>query len=268
MTPMDMVALLIRRIEASADHRAIVTGPEHRRWSGPARALLEAERLLVPADAADEVRCPGCTRWCFMEVERIPATRGRAAQAFVICDKCDGPGGTIDIAPQELLRWQSHPDLFAAWLAQVLGAKRTPQPAGRCRWDLGPVRVGKDRLDYSLGFQEGRLALVTPKGFALLDKIVDMDGNGRLVVDRAMLKAEIGRNPLTANYQPDTSRRDRRKQETDDIYADLLAEGLAIKEQFGRLSAADICRRLEKSGKNIRKAKAETILRRIGGRLA
>lgn len=266
-TPMDVVARLIERIEASPDHRAIVTGLEHRRWSDAVRALLKAERLLVPADAADEVRCPGCTRLCFMEVERIPAPRGPAAQTFVICDKGEGPGGTIDIEPQDLLRWQSHPELFAAWLARVLGATRTPQPGGKGRWDLGLLRVGKDRQDYSLGFQDGRLALMTPKGFALLDKILDLDANGRLVVDRAMLKAEIGRNPVTANYQPDTSRRDWRKQTTNDIYADLLAEGLGIKEEFGDLSATDICKRLAKSPKNIRKAKAATILRRIGAQL-
>jgi len=267
MTPLDVVALLIRRIETSADHRAVVTGPEHRRWSDAVRVLLEAERLLVPADAADEVRCPGCIRRCLIEVERIPATRGRAAQTFVICDKDEGPGGTIDIEPQELLRWQSHPELFAAWLARSLGAMRTPQSGGRGRWNLGPLRVGKDRQDYALGFYQDRLALLTPKGFSLLDKILDLDGKGRLVPDRAMLKAEIGRNPVTANYRPDTSRLDRRKQETAEIYAALLAEGLVIKDTHPNLNPTDICKRLVKSPKNTRKVTAEAIRRQIGTQL-
>jgi hypothetical protein len=148
MTAMDAVALLIRRMEASPDRRAKITGLEYRQWSDAVCAMLEAEPLLVPAEPAEEARCPGCDLRCFMEVERLPAVPGRGAQTFIICDRDDGPGGTIDIDPPELLRWQSHAERFAVLLARVLGAMRALKPSGQDRWSLGPIRVGKDRQDY------------------------------------------------------------------------------------------------------------------------
>lgn len=129
MTPADVLADLLARVDASKGQAVFIGAQELSEWPAAAVAALKKQKLLVPARPAASVVCPGCERQCVMPVQVIPA-QARAARAFVVCDKRDDIN-RVSVPIAHLEQWKVSGDASPAAFAQALRCPIPPELAER-----------------------------------------------------------------------------------------------------------------------------------------
>lgn len=129
MTPGDALVELLARMGASKGQAVFIGAQELSEWPAAAVAAMKAQKLLVRARPAASVECPGCERACAMPVHVVPAPKGGASRAFVVCDKRDDIN-RVNVPIAHLEQWKASGDVSPASVAQALGVPLPTAAAG------------------------------------------------------------------------------------------------------------------------------------------
>lgn len=167
---------LLDRLSAREGAAVKIEGSELDSWPADAVATLKAERLLVKAQPALNVACPGCGRHCFKPVEISPAEIGRPARIFIVCNEPED-FGPIDLEPRALEHWQITGELLADALSRILNLASLPKRdnTGR-RWFLGPLRGVRRTADVTLAIDDAAVLLVAGRSISV-SEVVTLDNN-------------------------------------------------------------------------------------------
>lgn len=167
--------------------------------------------LLVDAPLTDEVICPGCFEACPMPVKPTPSNPPRY---FVMCDKDMGIG-RVKIRNDILVRWQIHISGLAHCICKHLQLDAPKEVSGR--WRLGLVKGRKDRSWLWLDLGQP-VSLAINNNCKPLTNLMFIESN-ELAVDKNAIKRMVDAPESSIGaYIPNTSRREKGKQETQAKY--------------------------------------------------
>ena len=232
MTPQAALTELLDRLAAQQGAAVNIGGDELNTWPADAVAAMKSARLLVKARPASSIVCPGCERECSMPVEVFPVEDERPARAFIFCDKPEDMG-RIPVEMNSLERWQVTGGTLAAAVGQLLGLTKPPQHDGTSKWwTLGLLKGNQHKGTLKLLTENGAVLCVA--GHAVpLTEFLSLDSN-RLAVDRNELLRLVDKpahTPGESAYAPSIARREARKLDTQQRYADWRKAAKALRRQ-------------------------------------
>lgn len=216
MTSRNVLTELLNRLSAKHGEAVIVGNDELETWPIDAVATLKAARLLVQAEPAFRITCPGCDRHCFKPVEVVPAEDNRSAQIFIVCNEPED-FGPIRLEPNALERWQLTGELLADALARVLDLVSLKPDCTGTRWSLGFLKGSRRTVELTLAIEDVASLLVAGHTVPVA-VVITLDGNV-LSVDTAELRK------LVDNPRRSESPQERRKRLRQRV-AELEAQGV------------------------------------------
>lgn len=221
MRQVDPLIELLARVGANCGEPVLIGSQELSTWPVKAAALLKTHKLLMKAQPATSVVCPGCERQCVMPVHLAPIPDG-GARAFTVCDKRSDIN-RVAVPIDHLKQWQSTGDAIASLLATLLDLQRVPGAGlSTGRWEVGMFK-GTKHSSHLVLLANGELRLLLAGHSVAVRDVLELKGDG-LEVDRRKLTRLVDQ-PISG--AGDIESADRRK-------ARLQARRNALKQQGDR----------------------------------
>jgi hypothetical protein len=221
MTENNLLELIFERLSHADSGAEIFGADEAAQWPEGALEILINSGLLERAEPARIIECDGCERNCFMPVHVRPAEDNRPARAFISCDKPEDVG-RVPVELGRLAQWRITGGMLAGEMARLLGFANSPHEdcVGK-RWTLGRLKGEKHIGEAKLALENGVTLMVAGHSVPLAE-IVKLDGRG-MSADKAELLRLVdqpARPPGVPRYQPSVTRRESRKLDTQERYAE------------------------------------------------
>src|ERR1700733_4629194 len=183
MTASGLLGHIFERLSRSDSGVEIFGADEAAEWPDGALNALSKAGLLRLAQPAMVIECDGCERNCVMQVYIRPGEDGRAARAFISCDKPEDMG-RIPVELCRLKQWQITSATLMDAVVRLLGFSKPPQAEGTCRsWSLGLLE-GKENI--------GTVTLSIENGITLAAGRQSIPLTHALTLDKRGLRADKG----------------------------------------------------------------------------
>jgi hypothetical protein len=155
--PRDVPTILVQRIEAAHPAPALFGADETQDWPSEVLPALLTQGVLVEADRAKSISCPGCEWQCNKRV--VVRKAGDTSRAFITCDE-EPDQGRVQVLMASLARVAVTLPALSQIVASAL--------------DIGPPKASRSLNAYSLGTVNGRngarpVAIAIENGGAVLD---------------------------------------------------------------------------------------------------
>lgn len=143
MTQQDTLSELLTRLGASKGAAVLVNEEELKGWPVESVKAMKGAKLLVKAQPASGVVCPGCEQQCVMPVHTLVDKAGGHPRSFVVCDKREDIN-RVDVALEQMEQWQFTGTALADLLAGLLELRRADTGDGSAgRWEIGVLKGAK-----------------------------------------------------------------------------------------------------------------------------
>lgn len=194
---------------------------EVRRWAPNTLSILLEEKFIEPANPAKTIVCTGCPENCFKPVHTLPGQPGNPPRHFIACDETDYMG-KIAVRSEQLQQWQISTKQVANWVAKELRL-RTPSSHAKVPGELaiGLLLNDKYRCQVALNSVDVLSLKINQVSIPLVDVLYVDDE--QLAIDLVAIESLAKQSVLVSSkseYQPSTVRRDVRKLDTQNMYAD------------------------------------------------
>ena len=220
MSAASLLQQILRDVALSGGE-AVYSTAEIDEWPADIVSALRAVNILRPARPAATVVCPGCEQSCPMPVEIIAGQSGRPTSAFVACDKREDIG-RVPIPLADVERSAVRGRDLAGAVAGLLGFEHPPAvEAGRIAWRLGRIKGKKHRADAIMTIDHVVNIEVGGQPVPLADVLEYKDD--ALALDADYLGAVVDRMRQAqgeSRHVPSTTRREERRQRTQECYGD------------------------------------------------
>lgn len=256
MTPLDALRDLLERVEARHGATALVSEAELSEWPAEAVRELKAQKLLVKANPAVSVVCPGCEQECTMPVHTLPAGNGKAA-FFTVCDKRDDIS-RVPVSADRLRQWRCGADAVGAFVACSLELRaESLRKTESGLWELGLV-MGRKRSQMVCLRTNATLELVVGENAIPLAEVVRVGPDGYSIDAEAIRQMVDLATAGDPRYTPTNARREARKLDTQALHESWRKAYRALKKQRPGMSDVWYSQQIAKLEIG-QKSRAETI---------
>jgi hypothetical protein len=190
-------------------------------WGEEFRTLLVELKLIREAPAARILECHGCEERCLSDIVTATHSKGNV-KPFIICEVPEKQAemGRVAVHPQRMLQWEIRAIHLAQFVADKLGldAVMDTEP------DSQRIRLGM-----LAGPQGRRWAVLSINPLVLevnqhplpLNELLFVE-NGTVALDTPRIRACLAQDKQATGkvYQPNTDRREARRQGTQAMYQD------------------------------------------------
>ncbi len=143
MTPQDVLARLLSRLDNADQDSQVVMAGEVRRWPDGLLATLCLERLLVPTGPSETAICVECAEGHVEEVVSIDSPPGSPPRFYIPCPIV----GRARVDPDDLRQWRLAPEGWAALSARLIGLPGFREAVRGRVWWLGLAELGGVRRE-------------------------------------------------------------------------------------------------------------------------
>lgn len=229
MTPQVALSELLGRVGASQGAVVLVSEEELGGWPVAAVQAMKSHKLLVNAEPASSVVCPGCEQECVMPVHTLPAgSRGLAS--FIVCDKRHDIN-RVGVPAERLRQWRCGAEAVGAFVAQSLGLRPESQRKSDAGlWELGLV-AGKKRSQMVCLKANEALELVAGQNAVPLAELVRFGAESYSVDCEAIRQLVDAASTGDSRYTPSSTRREARKLDTQALHERWRKEYRAWKKR-------------------------------------
>ena len=253
----DVPRIIIERTAMAHPRPAYFGASEICDWPEGVLSELLRAGLLVEADQARTILCPGCEWQC----NKAPTVRRDAAgrrRAYISCDE-QPEHGRIRIAPDSLTQYRSNDRTLSNCVAYLLGYQDARPMGSGNAYKLGVVKGRHGERVVGLLFAETEIAVTVGKHSEPLLAVLTLSRSG-LVVDGAAVKRLANRKESTSTSKvvSDRTRQQARKRATTtrdrrllNRAKQLVQSGLNWSEAAEQIRGTDLAGAL--SGRRIRR---------------
>lgn len=246
MTPLETILELLARVGASQGVAVLVNETELDSWPLAAVNEMKSDKLLVRAQPAMSVICPGCEEQCTMQVHTVPAGTGKAA-SFVVCDKRDDIN-RVEVSAGRLRQWCCDAEAVGAFVSKSLGLRSESQrKAGAGLWELG-VTMGRKRSQMVCLRTNGTLDLAVGEYTVPVAELVRFGPESYSVDCEAIRQLVDVVTTGDPRYTPTNARREVRKLKTQALHERWRKEYRALKKRHPEMSEVWFARQVAKMG--------------------
>lgn len=182
-------------------------------WEQGALHGLLSQGLLKAAPAAFSLECRGCEEHCFSDV--LVRTDGSTTRAYIVCEVPERQAemGLVSVPIERLQQWQSSPVLLARFIAGALGLDAEISVSKEARLYLGMLQGPHGRRGITLAMDT--FSLEVNQHAIPLAELLFADGDV-VAMDRRRIDSVMSLkvNPADKPYEPNTDKRESRKQTT------------------------------------------------------
>jgi hypothetical protein len=235
MTPQAALTELLARIGASNGAAVPVSEEELSHWPAAAVKAMKSQKLLVKAQPASSVVCPGCEQECVMPVHTLPSGPHGSA-SFIVCDKRSDIN-RVAVAAERLKQWQCDIEAVCGFIAQSLGLRSSSQTRGSAvLWVIG-LATGNKRSQMLCLKADGELTLVAGNSAIPLAEFLRYHG-GAYSMDSATIRQLVDAATTgDSRYSPSNARRETRKLDTQGMHESWRKEYRALKQRRPGMSS-------------------------------
>jgi len=187
MMPQDALIELFARLGASKGAAVLVNDAELKRWPAESIKAMKDAKLLMKAQPALSVVCPGCEQQCAMPVHTLVGKASGHPRSFVVCDKREDIN-RVDVAIEQMAQWQLTGTALADLLAGLLELRRSD--AGNVsagRWEIGVLKGAKGSSHVVLSADSG-LCLKVAGHSVELPEILTLESKKLKVNKRTLMR--------------------------------------------------------------------------------
>jgi len=176
MTRRDALSELFARLGASRGAAVLVNEEELKCWPAESVKAMKDAMLLVRAQPASGVVCPGCEQQCAMPVHTLVGKAGDHPRSFVVCDKREDIN-RVDVALEQMAQWLLTGTALADLLAELLELRRSDAGDGSAgRWEIGMLK-GRKHSSHIVLIADSQLALCVAGHTVTLADVLTLDGD-------------------------------------------------------------------------------------------
>ena len=234
MTPEAVLIELLERVNAERGAAVLVSDHELTHWPIEAVAALKSQKLMVKAQPATSVVCPGCEQECVMPVHTLPSKSDNPA-SFIVCDKRDDIN-RVSVSLERLTQWRCSTASVCGFVANSMGLRRSnTRSASPDLWEIG-MATGDTRSQMLCLKANGDLTLVAGTNVVPLAECIDY-GNGHYSVNRTMIRQLVDSSTSAdKHYTPSIARQEARKLETQAMYQSWRKEYRKLRKKRRNMS--------------------------------
>lgn len=229
----DISAVLIERIEAAHPRPAHFEFDETVEWPADVLSSLLKQEVLVEAERAEAITCPGCEQQCRKRVE-VRRT-GKTRRAFIMCDE-EPNHGRVPVSLESLQLFETDLDRLARLMAKALKSGPPRVSRNLTAYALGTVKGRQGKRPVFIAIEDGQLVLGVGEQREPMTRIIAW-GSSELMIDVKHISRLADRKgrASTARYQraPDRSRQAARKNETRKRDRSIYSQAKRFRTEIG-----------------------------------
>jgi hypothetical protein len=184
LSPDEVLAEVLARLGAAQGTPILITHQELSAWPEEAAQALQTSGILIQAEPAASVVCPGCEQACVMPVHVRSGDPG--LDAFIICEERSDTN-RVGIPVACLEQWQASGEGLARALAQWLSIPYAGRPGDESSTlAVGLLRGGRHSSHVQLQ-TAGKIALLLAGHSVPLIEVLRLEGSRFKLDHRALL---------------------------------------------------------------------------------